>query len=47
MYRYKVTFIDNDGVQREVTVEARNEFEAVQLAEAFSKFVISVVNLDL
>ena len=48
MYRYEVTFRKN-GKDQTVTVEARNEFEATQLAGAFGLGVIvfSVINLDL
>ena len=47
MYAYRVTFINDHGqtVTREVT--ARHGFEAVQLAKAFNKFVLSVINCDL
>lgn len=47
-YRYEVSF-RKDGVDKIVTVDARNEFEAVQLAGAFGFGVVvfSVVNLDL
>lgn len=47
-YRYEVSF-RKDGVDKIVTVDARNEFEAVQLAGAFGLGVVvfSVVNLDL
>jgi len=47
MYRYKVTFINDSGEQISRTVDARNEFEATQLAGAFNNVVISVINLDL
>ncbi len=47
MYKYQVTFIDDNGKQVSRTVDARHEFEAVQLAGAFNKVVISIVNLDL
>ena len=44
---YQVTFIDARGKEVSKTVEARNEFEAVQVANAFNCVVVSVVNLDL
>ena len=43
---YQVTFNKNGNIVVK-TVEARNEFEAVQLAGAFNCVVISVVNLNL
>lgn len=47
-YRYEVSF-RKDGVDKTVIVEARHEFEAIQLAGAFGFGVVvfSVVNLDL
>lgn len=47
MYNYQVTFIASNGETKTVEVEARHEFEAVQLAGAFGKVVLSVVNLDI
>ena len=46
MNRYEVTYRSKDG--RDITriVEARNEFEAVQLAGAFNQHVYAVINLD-
>ena len=44
---YQVTFINKNGNGVVRTVEARNEFEAVQLAGAFNCQVIGVVNLNL
>ncbi len=44
---YRVTFIDDDGATVIREIEARNEFEAKQLAGAFNKVVLSVVNCDL
>ena len=44
---YQVTFINGNGNRVTRTVEARHEFEAVQLAGAFNCQVISVVNLNL
>ena len=44
---YQVTFINKSGNRVARTVEARNEFEAAQLAGAFNCVVISVVNLNL
>ena len=44
---YQVTFINKSGNSVVKTVEARNEFEAVQLAGAFNCQLISVVNLNL
>ena len=44
---YQVTFINKSGNRVTRTVEARNEFEAVQLANAFNCVVISVINLNL
>lgn len=46
VYQYEVTFIDDDGEQVTRTVTARHEFEATQLAGAFGKVVVSVINLD-
>jgi len=46
-YRYEVTYRTKDGKDHVKTVEARNEFEARQLAGAFNEFVISIINLDL
>lgn len=46
-YRYEVTFIDKSGNQITKTVDARHEYEAVQLAKAFNCVILSVVNLDL
>ena len=43
---YQVTFIKNGSIVVK-TAEARNEFEAVQLAGAFNCVVIGVVNLNL
>lgn len=45
-YRYEVTFTQN-GKTVTVTVEARHEFEAIQLAGAFNLPNVTVVNLDL
>ena len=47
-YRYEVSFRKNN-LDKVVTVDARNEFEAIQLAGAFGfgVLVFSVVNLDL
>ena len=47
MKMYQVTFINKSGNSVTRTIEARNEFEAVQLAGAFNCQVISVVNLNL
>ena len=44
---YQITFINARGKEVSKTVEARNEFEAVQLANGFGCVVVSVVNLDL
>lgn len=46
-YAYKVTFIAANGEHKTVEVEARHEFEAIQLAGAFNKVIVSVINLDL
>jgi len=46
-YTYRVTFYDADGSIRVVKVNARHEFEAVQLAGAVNRVVLSVVNLDI
>lgn len=46
MARYEVTYRTKDGKDHVKTVEARNEFEAKQLAGAFSEYVISIINLD-
>ena len=46
-YLYRVTFINDDGQTITHAVEARNTFEAVQLAGAFGKVIISVINCDL
>lgn len=45
-YRYEVTF-NRDGKTVTVEVEARHEFEAVQLAGAFNRPNVTVINLDL
>lgn len=47
-YRFRVHFRTPDGVDHVEVVEARHEFEAVQLAGAFGQgvYVFSVVNLD-
>ena len=45
-YRYEVGYRTKDGQDHVKTVEARNEFEARQLAGAFNEYVISIVNLD-
>ena len=47
MYTYEITYIDDDGRQKTVTVEARHEFEAKQVAGVFNKLIVSIVNLDL
>lgn len=47
MSNYQITFIASNGETKTVEVEARNEFEAIQLAGAFGKVVLSLVNLDL
>ncbi len=44
---YQVTFINKNGNHVTRTIEARNEFEAVQLTGAFNCVVISVVNLNI
>lgn len=44
---YQVTFVSKSGNRVTRTVEARNEFEAVQLAGAFNCQLIGVVNLNL
>lgn len=46
-YQFEVTFVNEDGETVVVQVEDRHSFEAVQLAGAFGKSVISVVNLDM
>ena len=46
MKRYDVTFINKNGVTVTKTVEARHEFEAIQIAGAFNLTVLSVVCLD-
>lgn len=46
-YQFEITYIDDDGKQKTVTVTARNEFEATQVAHVFNKTVISIVNQDL
>ncbi len=46
-YRFKITYIDDDGEQKTVTVTARHEFEAKQVAHVFNKTIISIVNQDL
>lgn len=46
-YRYEVTYRSMDGKDHIKIVEARNEFEARQLADAFNEYVISIINLDL
>lgn len=44
---YQVTFINKSGNRVVKTVEARHEFEAIQLSGAFNRVVISVINLNL
>jgi type II secretory pathway component PulF len=44
---YQVKYINKDGERITREVDARNEFEAVQLAGAFGLTVLSVINLDL
>ena len=46
-YRFQVTFVNDSGRAVTVEVEARNQFEAIQLAGAFGKPVRAVVNCDL
>jgi hypothetical protein len=46
MKKYEVTFINENGETIVRIVEARHEFEAVQVAQAFDKFVVSVIDLD-
>jgi hypothetical protein len=45
-YRFSVTFINDAGETVNRVVRARHEFEAVQIAGAFGKIIISVVNQD-
>ena len=47
MYQFEVVFIDDNGKKKRKVVQARHEFEAVQLAGAFGKQIVSVINLDL
>ncbi len=47
MYLYEIKFIDKDGNRIIRRVQARHEFEAVQLAGAWGCILISVINLDL
>jgi uncharacterized protein YbcC (UPF0753/DUF2309 family) len=47
MKKYQVIFIDKDGERITREVDARHEFEAIQLAGAFGLTVLSVINLDL
>lgn len=48
MYTYEVTFISNKTGKTIVRkVDARNEFEATQVAGAFNCVIVSVINLDL
>lgn len=47
MYTYEVIFINDGGERITRAVDARHEFEAIQLAGAFGKTIISVVNCDL
>ena len=46
-YLFQVTFVRYDGQTVTRAVEARNTFEAIQLAGAFGKVIISVINCDL
>ena len=46
MARYEVTYRTKDGKDHIKVVDARNEFEAKQLAGAFNEYVISIINLD-
>lgn len=46
-YKYEVTAITQNGETVTKTVEARNEFEAVQVANLFNDYLISVINLDI
>ncbi|MBW1678345.1 MAG: hypothetical protein JRJ79_17570 [Deltaproteobacteria bacterium] len=46
-YTYVVTFIDQDGHEVVREVIARNPFEALQLAGAFNRVILSLVNLDI
>ncbi|MBW1678370.1 MAG: hypothetical protein JRJ79_17705 [Deltaproteobacteria bacterium] len=46
IYTYVVTFIDHDGREIIREVMARHEFEAIQLAGAFNRQILSIVNLD-
>jgi len=46
-YRFEIRIIDDDGEQRVITVTARNEFEAKQIAHVFNKPIVSIVNQDL
>lgn len=47
IYRYRITFINDNGDTIVREVDARHSFEAIQLAGAFGKTVISIINLDL
>lgn len=47
MYNYQVTFIASNGETVTVEVQARHEFEAMQLVGAFGKIILNIVNLDL
>lgn len=44
---FRVSYVDDDGRTVVKEVEARNEFEAAQLAGGFNKPHLCVVNLDL
>ena len=46
-YNFKVTYKTKSGFTKTKTVLARHENEAIQLAGAFNRVVLSVVNLDL
>lgn len=46
-YTYRVEYINDHGKTVTREVAARNEYEAVQLAGAIGKVILSVVNCDL
>ena len=46
MTTYRITFIDKNGETKIVIVEARNTFEATQLAGAFNRQILALEDLD-
>lgn len=46
MTNYRITFIAKDGETKTVTVQARNTFEATQIAGAFNCTILALEDLD-